>query len=111
MSEWRDAEAWRTRLEQRCRVGDNLGGEEDSALLTHWVKELDDFQQEEAAYMAKMRYDCISLVLVKAHIICLHLMYVRFMMSTNYSDIVIIGHHLQSGGVYSRRREPPRSTF
>lgn len=55
MGELKQAEARRTRLEQRCRFEGGPGGEEDTSLLHHWVEELDEFREEEVAFMAKLR--------------------------------------------------------
>lgn len=56
VAELKQAEACRARLEQRCRFEGGPGGEEDASLLHHWVEELDQFQEEELAFMTKIRY-------------------------------------------------------
>lgn len=55
MSELKEAEACRTRLEHRCRLEGSPRGEEDASLLHHWVEELDQFEQDEMRFMDRMR--------------------------------------------------------
>ena len=54
MSELKEAEACRTRLEHRCRF-EGVPGEEEASLLHHWVEELDQFEQDERRFMDRMR--------------------------------------------------------
>lgn len=55
VAQLRQAEACRARLEQRLRFEGGPGGEEDASLLHHWVEELDEFSEQETAFMNKMR--------------------------------------------------------
>lgn len=55
VSQLKQAEACRVRLEQKCRFEGGPGGEEDAALLHHLVEELDEFRQDEVVFMGKMR--------------------------------------------------------
>lgn len=55
VAELKQAEARRMRLEQRCRFEGGSGEEENASLMHHWVEELDEFREEEMAFMAKLR--------------------------------------------------------
>lgn len=55
VSQLKLAEAYRARLEKKCRFEGGPGGEEDASLLQHLVEELDKFRQDEIVFMDKMR--------------------------------------------------------
>lgn len=55
VSQLKQAEACRVKLEQKSRFEGGPGGEEDASLLHHLVEELDEFRRDEAVFIDKMR--------------------------------------------------------